>query len=393
MWKTPFICGNLLTFAPNMLKIKVMKRNIVPMLFAAACLLVSCMGSSDDDVTYYNDTAISGFTLGTLYQNVTTKAEDGVTDSTYRVAVTGSKYKFSIDQLNGKIYNTDSLPYGTDLKKVLASVTAKNNGIVFVKSLSSDSITTFSSTDSIDYSQPRQLVVYAYNSEVEQYRIYEVKINVHQEPAGAFFWSKMPKGTVAPEGEAVQGSSKNLYKVEDGLLQKSEDNGATWTVEQIDGDAALLPDANVNFTCKKVKAANDTEYVLLTGTSKADGKNAVNWFKYDGDGENSHWTYIPVSSSNPYALPKLANLSVSRFSDDVLIAIGGKGLDECEEAAYAAVYVSRDNGITWIPNDGFTLPEGLDSKAEKVALTVDGGYVWLTADGQVWRGRLNRQTK
>ena len=368
------------------------------LLAATAWLFTSCLKSEDDEIVYYSDTGIATFSLGTLNRYVTTKAKDGVTDSTYKVTVTGSSYLFRIDQINRKIYNTDSLPYGTDIKKVVMNITTKNAGTVYVKSLNSDSIVRYNGTDSLDFSKPREIRVYAYNGTTSLYRSYEVTVNVRKEPADTSFWTKMPEGAEVPVVEKVNGSSKSLYKVENGQILRSQDKGATWTVEQLDGDANLLPDANINFTCKTVKAANQTEYVLLTGTSKADSKNAVNWFRYEGgEGDaNGRWTYIRVGDENKNPLPKLSNLNVARFSDDLLIAIGGAGLDDCKEAAYASTYVSHDNGITWISNDGFKLPEGLDTSATNITLVVDGdGFVWLACEGtgEVWRGRISQYSK
>ena len=104
-----------------------MKRTIVPFLLMALTLIfASCLKSEDEATVSYNDTAISSFSLGTLNRYVKTKAKDGVTDSTYKTTVPGGKYLFRIDHLNHKIYNPDSLPYGTDVKKVVVTVSAKN---------------------------------------------------------------------------------------------------------------------------------------------------------------------------------------------------------------------------------------------------------------------------
>ena len=403
MWKSPFFCGNLLTFARLYKILRTMKKNIVPimLLTVAVCLFVSCIGSDDDDDkhTYYGDTAVTGFSLGTLNRYLKTKAKDGVTDSIYKRTYAGSNYAFYIDQVNCKIYNVDSLPYGTDSKKVLTTVTTKNGGTPYYKSMYSDSLFTYSSSDSVDFSVPRQLVVANYTGSKSVSRTYEVTLNVHQEPADTFFWSKMPAGTKVPTVEKVQGSSVNTYKVEGGQLLKSADNGSTWTVETLDDDASLLPTANVNFTCKTVSGGIPAEYVLLTGTSDANSKYAVNWFKYEGNGDykpEEIWAYISVDEENLYPLPKLSNLKVVRFDDSILLAIGGAGLDDSKAKAYSAIYVSHDNGISWIPNDVFRIPEGLDTSATDVDMLVDNDkFVWLVCSGtgEIWRGRLSQYSK
>ena len=103
-------------------------------VLTAMLLLASCMKSKDNSASLYKDTAITSFSLGTMKRSVHTTSSTGA-DSVYKVNVAGSDYKFSIDQLNHRIFNVDSLPIGTDVSKVLCSVTALNNGSVFVEDL------------------------------------------------------------------------------------------------------------------------------------------------------------------------------------------------------------------------------------------------------------------
>ena len=141
---------------------------------AVMLLLASCMKSKDNNVTLASDTAITSFSLGTMKKIVHTTSSTGA-DSTYKVSVTGSDYKFSIDQVNHSIFNADSLPQGTDVSKVLCSVTALNNGGVFVEDLVEEGSLLFVS-DSIDFSVPRKFRVYA--SDGSGYETYNVKVNV-----------------------------------------------------------------------------------------------------------------------------------------------------------------------------------------------------------------------
>lgn len=103
----------------------------VVLLTAAALSLTSCLSDNDEsDTTYYTDTAISSFSLGTLNITYHTKAKDGVTDSTYRSTFSASKYAFDIDQQSGTIANADSLPVGTDAAHCLATINTVNSGTV-----------------------------------------------------------------------------------------------------------------------------------------------------------------------------------------------------------------------------------------------------------------------
>ena len=94
---------------------------------AALLTLASCLGSNDEvNYVYYDDTAITEFSLGSLNVYVHTKSSTG-SDSVYVTTVSGSNYDFYIDQSKNEIYNVDSLPYGTDVAHVLATISSKNS--------------------------------------------------------------------------------------------------------------------------------------------------------------------------------------------------------------------------------------------------------------------------
>ena len=131
-------------------------------LILFSVVLASCISSSSETVTY-SDTALTGFTLGTLKSkrtyHVTTKSGN---DSTYTVTTTysGSSFPMHINQNTNEVYNTDSLRYGTDLSKVVCTISTLNNGQVYFQNLDNpNGYEYYSSTDSVDLSIPRVLSV------------------------------------------------------------------------------------------------------------------------------------------------------------------------------------------------------------------------------------------
>ena len=89
--------------------------------------------TDDNDVVYYDDTAITSFSLGTMNRYVHTKSSTGA-DSVYKTTYSGSNYAFYIDQLTCEIYNVDSLPKGTDAAHVITTISTKNGGTAIWKS-------------------------------------------------------------------------------------------------------------------------------------------------------------------------------------------------------------------------------------------------------------------
>ena len=171
-----------------------MKKGLINLglLLSVLAVLTGCLSNDDTEIITYDDTAITTFSLGTMTRTIHTTSSKGE-DSTYTASVTGSKYAFAIDQQRGLIYNVDSLPEGTRVSNVLCTITTKNSGVAVInhrtKDGLKDSLTTYSNTDSVDFSKPVEVRVYA-NSGIA-YRKYMVTVNVHQQNGDDFCWTKM----------------------------------------------------------------------------------------------------------------------------------------------------------------------------------------------------------
>ena len=162
-----------------------MKKNTIWSLLAGVLIslaFASCDTSSEFDDTVSNDCAVTGVTLGTLLRTISNP------DTTYTVNVTGSLYPMSIDQLNNRIFNADSLPLNTNVDRVVFS-TFSATGSVSIKSLTNDKDTLFVRTDSTDFTRPRTIKVYS--ADGTMHREYSLEVNVHKEEADSFVWKRM----------------------------------------------------------------------------------------------------------------------------------------------------------------------------------------------------------
>lgn len=159
-------------------------------LITATLSLSSCLSSDETTVEYTHDTAITAFSLGSLDRYTKTKAGK---DTLLKANVTGSDYKFYIDQAQRKIYNVDSLPAGTRTAAVLATITSKNSSPVILmhakQTENLDSAAYYSSTDSINFSEPRLIRVYS--SDYSAYAQYTVTVYVHKELPYEFKWHEL----------------------------------------------------------------------------------------------------------------------------------------------------------------------------------------------------------
>lgn len=157
-------------------------------LITATLSLSSCLSSDETTVEYTHDTAITAFSLGSLDRYTKTKAGK---DTLLKANVTGSDYKFYIDQAQRLIYNVDSLPCGVRDTAILATISSKNSSPILLMDINkTDSVAAYySSSDSINFSKPRFIRVYS--GDYSAYAEYKVTVNVHKELPYEFKWHEL----------------------------------------------------------------------------------------------------------------------------------------------------------------------------------------------------------
>lgn len=388
------ICRNVCNFVPKFVIEYSMKRLFRPFWVLVVCcwtlMISSCLSSSDDTTSAYNDMAIKTFSLGTLnrYLHKTTSAGK---DSVYKVTYAGSVYKMHIDQLMRKIYNTDSLLTNTDVKHVICTITTVNGGTVLIKSMTSDSLRYFSSgSDSIDFSQPRVFRIMA--ADGSGYRDYTVTLNARQQEKDVFKWEVADKENfpeasdddIRQEAEAagltyIGSNSYEAYAMtSDRILVESENQGQSWVADILDTNEAYLPKNELAYVSWFLDYK--TDYALLVGQRHISDKAMTIWRKLVDDDGNGQWVYMPLADENPYYLPIMAWVKLVVFNNQVL-AFGSN----------RKVYVSRDQGITWKPSSNYYFPDGFGGTSCKVTVDDEDG-LWFTdpESGKTWRGYLTK---
>ncbi len=379
-----------------------MTKRLYPLLlaFAAAASLTSCLSDTDDDVTYYDDTAITAFTLGTINRyNHTTKADGS--DSTYVTKVTGSNYACYIDQLNAQIYNPDSLPKNCDAKHVVCTFSTKNGGLVVVTEKNvwgEDSLAYYSTGDSLDLSTPMKVKVYSNRG--TSYKEYTLTLNVHQQTGDEFAWS-----TTSADGADALGA-RRFAQLGDEMWMFCQDGQQTTGYHLTDGtwqQATTLPDAQAY---ANTATLGDKLYTLYGGTvySTADGttwtaaptpgnlKQLVgssdkrlyaltdNGIAYTTDGQN--WTDDTLDSA-PDSLPA-TDINLVSIASQVnantnnLTLIGNRGGKTVVWTRVEENGTADNNPWALLPEDSYnlkTLPclEGLQAVAYDGGVLATGG--------------------
>ena len=371
-------------------------------------MMTSCLKNDDDDsTTSYPDMAITSFTLGSMNRYLHQTSARSGNDTVVKVTYSGSLYPMTIDHLNRTITNEQPLPVGTDTKHVICTVGAKNNGVVYLKRVGSDSLFYHQSTDSVDLSQPRVFRVFAINGSGS--RDYTVTLNVSTSSAAAVNW--VQRTTVAPVadmgskqlvayGDSVQLVDRNVAVLDDelygpfagmellgassrelyaynasGALVRSADHGQTWQEEQTDEQPELLPRSNVAIVSWPYATSAGTDYVLMVGNAP-DGLEGMSiWRKIAPNEGNAQWILMNQDETNHNQLPRAEQLSLACYGNTVLAMGNG-----------TTIYQSRDQGITWQKPAGFALPATVQGTVGRIA-SDKNGTLWVVTDaGQVWQG-------
>lgn len=173
------------------------------------CFLLSSSCSDDNTTTTiitedYKDAQIYSFTIKGEYN----KNQDSVSmrqDSIRFLQI--NRTKFAIDQVGGVIYNPDSMPYGTQLRKLLVTATFNpiyGAGNVTVTTPDSINGYIWNKTDSIDFSKaPVRFAVNPYTGG-DNAKTYRIEMRIHQVDPDTLIWTQQPSYTQA------LGNSKTL---------------------------------------------------------------------------------------------------------------------------------------------------------------------------------------
>ena len=170
-------------------------------------LFISCNDAEDEDVPLYSS-----------YSNTMVKSFY-LSDDTASIVDNLSKRFFTIDLVSGNIYNADSLPYGTDISRLVANMefSSPSKVEIYIKGKDdsgNEKTTTInyleSPSDSIDFSGGRgsvTMTVVAADGTTQ--RDYVIDVRVHQVKADSLIWENL-SGSGLPVSDVV--AQKTLMK-------------------------------------------------------------------------------------------------------------------------------------------------------------------------------------
>ena len=165
---------NVSTFVDLLQIIVQMKKNYLQLWFLGclACIMSSCFGDADEyDYGNTSNCLIASFKL----------QSDSIPELENVV--------FTIDQVNGLIYNKDSIPYGIEMNWLvvcLVTFEVPPSAVEVYQAAINDSLT-WNLTDSLDFSDYVRFDVYSADQKAT--KRYFAKLNIHQQVPDSMEWT------------------------------------------------------------------------------------------------------------------------------------------------------------------------------------------------------------
>ncbi|MDR1406751.1 MAG: DUF6242 domain-containing protein [Tannerella sp.] len=230
-------------------------------------LLTSCLG---------DDAAIEEWNLSNCQISTFSLSSDSISDL--------ANVKFTIDQVNGLIFNKDSMPYGTNiLFKVICNVTYAVGGItsIEVHQKATDEKAYWNGTDSLDFSDDVEFYIISYDGKAS--KTYTAKLNVHQQHPDSMAWSRdaspLPVTGAADRKVIVHDNAYLLYARSAGgyeLYESPLPNADRWTKASLTG----LPDKT--FILSQITEYEGHLYLLASDGALFRATDGRTWTAVDG---------------------------------------------------------------------------------------------------------------
>lgn len=182
------------------------KKLILPVVVLLGLSLAPSCNSSDD--LTYEDTYVASTSVQVTAFSLA--SNNKLLDSLENVY-------FSIDLIEGQIFNADSLPYGTNISRLVTNVTAVSTAsavtLTYKLDNGSDSVVNYAtnSTDSIDFSNGPVLLKVTSESGTLT-KTYTVKVNVHATKPDTLAWNRLESAKLPSSLAAIDAQRTVQYK-------------------------------------------------------------------------------------------------------------------------------------------------------------------------------------
>lgn len=187
----------------------------------------SCLNSTESDIELSHDAQIYSFSMSSSKD--TTRVLSGT--------------KFSIDQVNNKIFNQDSLPYLFHVDSIKLNIAGRNNYAVpkvLIILQDKDSSYLWNGKDSVAFKRLKSIETTAEDGKTV--KLYEFKVNIHQQDPYILNWMQITQNhliTPIEKQRTVLHNGKFVAYYKSGTMIKASTSlsldGKSWTPVTVSG--------------------------------------------------------------------------------------------------------------------------------------------------------------
>lgn len=231
------------------------------LFFLAAIILFSACKKEETEPTVFSDSVrVSAFSLA---------ADTAVLDNLDNVF-------FTIDLENGLIFNADSLPRGTDVSSLAATITFEGASSAIITQADGTTFDYVQSDDTkIDFTSPVEMEVVSQSG--NNSKKYTITVNVHNVDADLLSWGGMSYGSLPGSG-TLQSQKTIQYN---GLIYCFMQRGGVYQVATAHspGDSWTIQEMSFGFTpdLLSIKATDNALYMLDTSGTLYTSTDATTW--------------------------------------------------------------------------------------------------------------------
>lgn len=396
-------------------------------IMAMSIPMASCI-DDDNTVETSPECVITSFAVGTIKSDVVEKEYDkdgNATDVIRTRSILGTDIHFNIDQVNGHIYTTDSLPNWVNLSKVTLSFVCF--GSLYYKVPEEDDLyyRLTSGSDSIDVSKTANLLCVA--SDGIARKAYKLDIYKHKAATDTLVWKSAPSDiSIVGASQLYNHDGKVWAFAHDGngrnvCTTTSDADGLTWstptnipvecnTVIMKDGifygtdtdgfiyssaDASTWSKASDRHVDRLLSADANNIYALdgesIIGTADMSTWNVAGTANIDMlPDSHSQYAYYTSKTNNNICIAVMTGLSSHNSKNGVTWFKQTSSLNDAD-MPWAYIEVTADNafGMPHLGDMNMTRYEGAlyvagtaDGKYERMYRSDDNGISWHQLSAQ-----------
>lgn len=319
-------------------------------------LFTSCLGSSDDNFEYSPDAQIYSFSMSSR-------------GDTLNLLNTTT---FTIDQVNGKIFNKEPLPYLFHVDSVVLSISSSGtfnpfSQVTLTLSDESDNPHFWSASDSVAINQLVQITTTAPDGEATKQ--YDFQLNIFQEDPYVLTWERRSDYLDIPPADQktimFNGRFITYFATGTTIEATASDDGSEWN--NVDALTGLPPTIKLESLLPSTNAV----YVL-------DESGEV----YTSDETGITWNRIPL----PYNVVAIYGILPSAASGDILLAVNNNDVLRFAVTDDFSEIQLMNNIPDEMPLFNFTSTsvENPDSYATKYIVLTDGMKKDNTRNDAIW---------